>query len=214
MPKHGHWVENGEFMHRHYDDYQGYLFHQSAKFEQKFGAYVADRSYATLADGENEFRAVLRERLHAGDFAHAGMSVLCLGARAGCEVKAFHDLGCFAVGVDIEPGPGNRFVLYGDMHSLQFPDMCLDVVYTNSLDHVNNIGTVAFEIKRVLKYGGLFIADIVNGSEEGAASGAYESFYWKRVEDVVGFLEKYFVLEYRVGITYPWAGEHVVMRRS
>ena len=47
-------------------------------------------------------------------------TVLCLAARIGTEVKAFLDLGCFAIGIDLNPGTDNRYVVHGDFHDLQF----------------------------------------------------------------------------------------------
>ena len=71
-------------------------------------------------------------------------SVLCLGARQGTEVKAFLDLGCFAVRIDLEPGAENQFVVQGDFHDLKFPTESVDIVFTNSLDH-------AFDPKKMIR---------------------------------------------------------------
>ena len=55
----------------------------------------------------------------------------------------FIDHGAFAVGIDLNPGRDNRWVVIGDFHALQYADASVDVVYTNSFDHV-------FELERVL----------------------------------------------------------------
>jgi SAM-dependent methyltransferase len=77
-----------------------------------------------------------------------------LGARFGTEVKAFHDLGSFAVGIDVRTGERNKFVLQGDFHDIQFPAATVDIVFTNSLDHAFDFEKVIQEIRRVLKPSG------------------------------------------------------------
>ena len=47
--------------------------------------------------------------------------MLCLGARLGTEVRALHNLGYFAIGIDLNPGVDNPYVLMGDFHKLVFP---------------------------------------------------------------------------------------------
>jgi hypothetical protein len=51
-----------------------------------------------LADYDSWFREVLRDRLAAVEGVR-GASALCLAARIGTEVKAFADVGAFAIGV-------------------------------------------------------------------------------------------------------------------
>ncbi|MEY2527921.1 MAG: hypothetical protein QOJ05_11, partial [Verrucomicrobiota bacterium] len=119
-----HWDAEGDrFQKRGYSSYEAYLEHQKAKLEtHDFGRY------------DEEFRATLRERLSALEIEWPGGTVLCLAARIGTEVKAFLDLGAFAVGIDLNPGADNRYVVHGDFHDLQFAPGSIDVVYTNSLD--------------------------------------------------------------------------------
>jgi len=77
--------------------------------------------------------------------------MLCLAARIGTEVKSFLDLGAFAVGIDINPGKKNKYVLFGDFQDIQFAPKCADIIFTNSIDHVYDIEKFLSEIKRVLK---------------------------------------------------------------
>jgi SAM-dependent methyltransferase len=105
--------------------------------------------------------------------------VLCLGARLGTEVRALHELGYFAVGIDLNPGPNNPYVLPGDFHRIVFADDSIDAVYTNALDHVFSLDRVVGEIRRVLRPGGVFLADLELGSEEGFIPGEYESAMWR-----------------------------------
>jgi SAM-dependent methyltransferase len=143
------WIPEGEaFQKRRYDSYDAYLEHQKAKLEtHEFGQY------------DQEFRRTLRERLTALAIEWQGRNVLCLAARIGTEVKAFLDLGAFAVGIDLNPGKENRYVVHGDFHELQYAPDSIDVVYTNSLDHVFDIDRLAKEVLRVLKPDGLFLVE-------------------------------------------------------
>ena len=72
-------------------------------------------------------------------------------ARARCSAsapasaprcRALHDLGYFAIGIDLNPGDANPYVLPGDFHRIVFPDASLDAVYTNALDHVFSLEQV------------------------------------------------------------------------
>lgn len=89
-----------------------------------------------------------------------GRSALCVGARAGGEVRAFRAAGAFAVGVDLFPaeqGNGSTLVLRGDAASLQFASGSVDVLFTNVMDHFPDLGAFASEVDRVLKPDGLFV---------------------------------------------------------
>ena len=112
-------------------------------------------------------------------------SVLCLGARLGTEVKALHQLGYFAVGVDLNPGADNSFVLPGDFHHLVFADESIDAVYTNALDHAFDLSRVIGERGRVLRPGGLVIIDLLRGYEEGFVPGEFEAFHWARADGLI-----------------------------
>merc|ERR1712157_41357 len=68
-------------------------------------------------------------KLHYHSMDVHGRSVLCIGARAGGEVRAFRSMGAFAVGIDLYPASGTNLVLPGNAHSLQFADSCVDVIY-------------------------------------------------------------------------------------
>ena len=115
---------------RAYDSYGQYLQHQGSKLKYCEAGGLRRQLSPSL----------LGERLRSVPELKAGMSVLCLGARLGTEVKAFHDAGCFAVGLDLNPGPENKLVLHGDFHEVQFPAGSVDVVFTNSFDHVFDAG--------------------------------------------------------------------------
>jgi len=195
------WMTEGDaFQKRSYESYDAYLEHQKAKLEtHEFGKY------------DTEFRVTLRERLRALEVNWLGRSALCLGARIGTEVKAFLDLGASAIGIDLNPGKDNPYVVPGDFHDLQFAPGSMDVVYTNSLDHAFDIDRIAREVLKVLKPDGLFIVEAVQGRDEGIDPGFFESFFWKNISELVRLFESAgFLLNQRIPITKPWPGEMLV----
>jgi SAM-dependent methyltransferase len=196
-------TEDGEFQKRSYASYESYLEHQKAKLEtHDFGNY------------DTEFRNALRDRLNALGIDWPGRNVLCLGARIGTEVKAFLDLGADAIGIDLNPGENNQYVVYGDFHDLQFSSGSLDVVYTNSLDHAFDIDRIAKEVLRVLKRDGIFVLEAVHGRDQGINPGFFESFFWKNIDELVRALESAgFTVTQRTPIAAPWPGEQICFHR-
>jgi SAM-dependent methyltransferase len=198
------WNSEGDrFQKRGYDSYEAYLEHQKAKLEtHDFGRY------------DEEFRTTLRDRLSALEIEWPGRSVLCLAARIGTEVKAFLDLGAFAVGIDLNPGVDNRYVVHGDFHDLQFAPGSIDVVYTNSLDHAFDIDRIAKEVLKVLKPDGVFLVEAVQGRDQGTNPGFFESFFWKNIEELIRQIEAAgFTVVGRSSITRPWPGDQICFRR-
>lgn len=193
------------FRHREYPNYENYVAHQTSKLAR-----------IDLSVYDTEYRAILRERLLRLDMLRRGDTVLCLGARIGTECKAFIDLGCFAVGIDLNPGAENAFVVHGDFHALQFADESVDYVFTNSLDHAFDLARIVTEVVRVLKPGGYLIAEIVGGSKDshGREPGEYESLWWDRSSDVVDVISGGGLrLISGQRFDYPWAGELMVFCR-
>jgi SAM-dependent methyltransferase len=194
---------DGEVVTRLYASYDDYVKHQAAKLET-----------LDLTNYDREYRHLLRERLRSAGQVQADMSVVCLGARIGTEVKAFHDLGCFAVGIDLNPGPDNRYVLHGDFHDLQFPDGSAQVAFTNALDHALDIDRLLGEVHRVLRPSGLFVAEIERGSDEGAEPREYESFFWRTADQLAAMIEaRGFDQVHDLPFEQPWRGRHVTFRR-
>lgn len=182
------------FTKREYSNYDDYLAHQKDELQR-----------IDLSEYDIKYRRVLRERLEKLDISWHGKTVLCLAARLGTEVRSFLDIGCFAVGIDLNPGEDNPYVLYGDFHNLQFPTNSVDVVFTNALDHAFDVERLIAEIKRVLNPNGLFIIEAMRGSEEGKSPAFYESFWWSKVDDIVSLLENSrFRLVRRSSFDYPW----------
>jgi SAM-dependent methyltransferase len=164
------WEHGDDGARRKYASYDAYVEHQASKLDK-----IAPR----LREKESEDFAEFRRRFATCVALEGARSVLCLGARLGTEVKALHDLGYFAVGIDLNPGVDNPYVLAGDFHQIQFPDGSVDAVYTNALDHVFSLERVVAEVARLLRPGGIFIADLELGSEEGFVPGEYEAVMWR-----------------------------------
>lgn len=170
------WQAEGDMSFRRYGSYDEYIAHQSSKL-----AKVSHRLDENEELHYNEFVS----RLETCAPLKEKNSVLCLAARIGSEVRAMISLGHFAVGIDLEPGKANAYVLPGDFHRLIFADNSIDAVYCNSLDHVFDLGKVVGEVRRVLRPDGIFIADLLAGYEEGFTAGEYEATHWKTVAAIV-----------------------------
>jgi SAM-dependent methyltransferase len=172
------WSQESEVAQRKYASYDDYVKHQSSKL---------DRIHDRLQARNDEDTAMFLERFQGCPALADAHTVLCLGARIGTEVMALHKLGHFAVGIDLNPGPDNQHVLKGDFHKIVFPDTSLDAVYCNALDHVYDLEKVLGEVGRLLRPGGIFVADIISGYEEGFYAGGYESVHWRNAGE---FAEK------------------------
>ena len=168
------WSREEDFAQRKYASYDDYVKHQSSKLDR-----IIDR----LQGREDDDLAMFVERFQGCSALGEAKTVLCLGARLGTEVKALHELGHFAVGIDLNPGPENQHVLKGDFHKIVFPDASVDAIYCNALDHVYDLERVLGEVRRLLRPGGIFVADIMGGYEEGLYPGQYESIHWHKAQD-------------------------------
>jgi ubiquinone/menaquinone biosynthesis C-methylase UbiE len=188
-----------------YGSYEEYVIHQKAKLKTLKPEW--------LEHHDSVYRKELSGRIASMDLK--GRSVLCLGARTGGEVRAFAEAGAFAVGIDLEPGKNNPWVLPGDFHNIQFPNNSVQIVFTNSLDHALVFEKVVGEIYRVLKPLGIFICEIVKGTAEGVEAKEYETTVWDTADEVIPyFTEKRFRIIYKKEFTLPWPGKHVVFERG
>lgn len=174
------WSAQEGLKKRGYDNYDEYVRHQTEKFHK-----IAKFREVTKEEHYEKFRQRFEQCPELTD-KH---TVLCLGARVGMEVKALIDLGHFAVGIDLEPGSRNEYVLHGDFHSLVFGAGSVDAVYTNCLDHVFDLDRILGEVRRVLRPDGLFLVDFMIGEEEGLSADAFESLHWSSTSDIVDAIE-------------------------
>ncbi len=200
------WQPSGDrFAARSYPTYGDYLEHQRLKHD-------ALRA-KSLAAHDRRFYDALRQRLRSLPSPLEGRPVLCLAARQGTEVRAFIDAGAFAVGVDLNPGRENRYVVTGDFHALQFATRSASLVYTNSLDHAFDLDRILEEVRRVLAADGVLVAEVGSGTARQGAPGFYESFAWETVDDLLErILARGFRLEHRSSFDLPWRGEQLVLR--
>lgn len=191
------------FAKRSYQSYDEYVEHQRSKL-----------AILNLEKYDEQFRTALKQRLGATDLSWRGKTALCLAARVGSEVKAFIDLGCFAVGIDLNPGKENHYVVHGDFHALQYATDSVDIVFTNSLDHAFDIKRIAIEVKRVLKPAGMLIIEAMHGEEEGAEPGFFESFFWSNTDDLArAFEEEGFRLAKMETFEFPWKGQQLWLEK-
>lgn len=204
------WDHGEELSRRRYESYDAYLEHQRHKLSHRLPKLQENRDNA-IGKIVRHFRACPQLPPRS--------RVLCLGARIGSEVEALIRLGHFAVGIDLEPGPENRYVMHGDFHDLVFADDSVDVVYTNCLDHLFDLDRVASEIARVLRPGGVALIDIADGHEEGWTAGGYEATWWSRAETFADRLAQASGLE-RVGFRsiadygYPRKNQVALIKRD
>jgi SAM-dependent methyltransferase len=201
-------TDSNGFSRKIYDSYQQYLQHQKEKLQK-----IEDGTYAFFKDKnyDTEYANALRKRLEDSGRIKAGSTVLCLAARLGTEVKAFLGLNCFAVGLDLNPGKENKYVVYGDFHEIQFPDGSVDVVFCNSLDHAFELNKLLSEIKRVLRPNGQLVLEINLSADEakGSQGGYFEALSWDSNETLMRFLESQgFRCVQSTEIDFPWKGLH------
>jgi SAM-dependent methyltransferase len=168
------WQRDQDLVTRNYASYSEYLEHQAGKLDKITGR---------LLETEKEDLAEFQRRFQTCEVLKEARSVLCLGARLGTEVKALHELGYFAIGIDLNPGSENQYVLPGDFHHIVFADGSVDAIYCNALDHVYELDRAISEIKPLLRPRGLFVADLIAGFEEGFIPGEYEATHWKTAEE-------------------------------
>ncbi len=199
------WRDIGNGLYRReYPDYGAYLTHQASKLD-----VVTPANLRAL--DEALFQA-LCDRLP--DLA--GRRALCLGARLGGEVRAMRWRGAHAFGVDLNPGPENKFVVYGDFHKPPVPDNSVDLIYTNSLDHIFSLWSFLDDVRRVLDIGGKFVVEVPRGLAEGRHPGSYESFAWDELHHIIDAISDFDGLEFHRSWSFgqPWPGDQLWFTRS
>lgn len=188
---------------RRYINYASYLAHQSEKLS---------KVYDSVKQYDIEYELIVKNR-YQGLKKWQDSSILCLAARLGGEVRAFKTLGALSIGIDLEPGPKNNFVLPGDFHNIQFADNSFDCVFTNAIDHVLDIETFLKEVSRILKLDGCFIAEtaIINPGE-------YEVLDTSDLEPLLKITSKHFSLIKSFPISNQtsyanWSGKTLIFQK-
>jgi SAM-dependent methyltransferase len=172
--------------YKKYKDYQSYKDNQVVKPRQK-EEYIRQKS-------TRKYNDFLRSFEKFNPFFGGMRRILCLGARFGEEVKAFRDLGHYALGVDLYADETD-LVVEGDWNNLLFEDNSYDVIYTNSIDHCYDLKVMINEIGRVLTPDGIVIIDMAvqhcHAAEDKiieakfADPERYEAMLWNDDKDVI-----------------------------
>jgi len=196
----GGWKEKktGGLQYRDYDSYEEYITHQRQKFDEIVkmgGGFKTKDLFFYRIKFYKRFRILSK-------YLPKKSKILCAGARQGTEVEVLRDLGYnSAYGVDLNPGPNNELVEYGDFMKLNIPNESLDMVYSNSIDHAIDIEKFFKEHARVLKPNGYVLYDIA--IQKG---GAFEAVEWDSDETVFQIMKKYFktVVEQKKEKNWKW----------
>lgn len=174
---------------RPFKDYASYVQAQGGK-----ATYARDKLLATTKQRTASFKRIFvdnRTRLNPG-------SILCLGARTGCEVHGALQAGFVgSIGIDLFPvqeGELNPVVVKADWHDIPFPDGTFDNAFTNALDHCLDLNKMLSEVHRVLRSGGIFmLADpgAINKktAKEWLAHGGNEGLFWEDPSDLTSACE-------------------------
>ncbi|MFX1259945.1 MAG: methyltransferase domain-containing protein, partial [Promethearchaeota archaeon] len=159
-----------DFQYRDYNNYEEYKTHQIQKFDEIIKIY-GGFSNKIIA----KYRITFYNRFkHLHKYLPKSAIILCAGARQGTEVEVLHDIGFKnAYGIDLNPGPKNKFVRYGDFMHLDCPDSSLDLIYSNSIDHAYNLESLFTEHARAIKPKGFVLYDLASGE-----GGPFESVKW------------------------------------
>ena len=176
---------------RKYKSYQQYVAHQREKLSKKYDHY--------RQKSEKRVNSFI-QRLAPVSPRIPGKEVLCLAARLGEEVRAFRVLGhSESVGIDLNPGPNNKYVIEGDFHDIPFEHATFDAVYCNCLDHAWDLRKVSSESARVLKSEGVVVLDIpfVEPHDKRKyrrhlkKTDKYEAMTWDFLDDVLNQFQEF-----------------------
>lgn len=189
--------DQGGIQYRDYDSYDEYLTHQKNKFD----GIIKDRGFSNSQ--VLWFRLLFYRRFrYLEAYLPESANIVCAGARQGTEVEVLQDLGFKnAYGIDLNPGPDNKFVRVGDFMHLDNKDSSLDMIYCNALDHALNLKDFFTEHARVIKQNGYALYDISL-----KMSGSFEAAEWENAETVLILMLQYFkkVIKVEIDDDYKW----------
>lgn len=196
------WKEKAQndFHYRDYKDYQEYVSHQSQKFEEilKIRGGFTNRVITAY-----RYRCYRRFR-HLFAFLPKSAQIICAGARQGTEVEVLRDIGFkSAYGIDLNPGPDNKFVRVGDFIHMENPDSSVDMIYCNAVDHAFDLEAFFSEHSRVIKPDGYALYDIAlqQGNQK---QGAFEAVGWESEEALFLLMLKHFKRVVKVETESGW----------
>jgi len=194
------WEEHSpeSIYHRNYENYDGYVKHQKQKFDKILKEGNSFKNCSLLG-----FRYLYYRRFKYLDtYLSKSASIVCCGARQGTEVEVLRELGYKnAYGIDLNPGPNNKFVRIGDFMHLENADSSLDMIYCNALDHAFNLKDFFTEHARVIKLDGYVLYDISLMGDQ-----PYEAAGWTSPEIVILQMLEIFksVIKIETERNYKW----------
>ena len=162
---------------RNYKSYDDYVRHQVTK-----ARFLSGWKEIRVSHFKDEFMSS-KCLSDVGEYE----TVLCVGARFGEEVAVLRDMGYLAIGIDLNPEQKNKFVLFGDVHQIEFPNSVFDKVFCNVLDHVLDIEKALREMVRVLKSPGHLVIHF-----QSQKPGDFEVRGWDSAEKFVERIGEFF----------------------
>jgi hypothetical protein len=173
------WTDSGQgFYVRQYESYEDYVRIQCSKYMNDEEKIRQDTERLLYPRFKARFETV-------APLLPQGASVMCIGARSGWEVKAYRDLGHNGIGIDLYPGNDNPYVVYGDAHSLEWPDGLFDLVYCNVIDHLPYLDRFLGEAKRISRRDGLCFFEFGRGMRAEQC----EALAWESADALIDYLK-------------------------
>jgi SAM-dependent methyltransferase len=195
------WKEqkNGNVAYRDYNDYAEYVTHQQQKFEEILRIEGGFSNKVIVSYRLKFYRRF--KLLH--QLIPRTACIVCAGARQGTEVEVLRDLGFSnAYGIDLNPGPENPFVRWGDFMHMDNKTSSVDLVYTNCVDHVFNLNEFFAEHARVIKPDGYVLYDL--SLDVKSSRGSFETVCWESEEDIFLIMLRYFKMIVRLENEEGW----------
>ena len=189
--------------YRKYKSYEDYKRHQASKLD-KLVKKKKNRWNNKVRSKNVEKRAKKFEKRLRPILEYVkNKKVLCIGARNGAEVKAFKNLGIEnSIGIDLNPGENNPYVIKGDFNYTPFKNDSFDVIYFNSIDHIYKIEIFSREMHRILKENAYLIIEEAHVSSDDnkkrdyiSNPKKYESFSCSSVKDIENGLKEFVLIE-------------------
>jgi len=175
--------------HRKYSSYNEYLKHQSKKLDigvkNKINKFMPEYFLNNVRSFEKRISKFKKDISNG--------KVLCLGARTGAEVVAFRNLGFEdSIGLDINPGKNNKYVIKGDFHNMEFSNDIFDIIYCNCIDHAWDLKKLSKEVDRISKKESFLLLEVdhlINKKDKErkkllVRESKYESVMWSNFEEI------------------------------